>query len=411
MKKIISVIIVISMCLSIASTTVSAESIRLDGGELLKQNILSKKILDEELKLTNPSAQDKAIINIDYLQKCIEKNEKAYREYGGCYIDDEQNVHVLFTENVDKEVINNINETISSNIVYETSKYALNELVELQETITNYISKETTNPELEKLIEDIVGIGINQEDNIVFVGIKDCDENKIKLFKKEILDSTAIVFENVTEIEYVAGLNAGQGISIGTSLSTAGEYSIGYRCYMLLSTGYIAGFVTAAHGNTVGNKVYVSGEIIGSVIARSRINNGTVDAAFVQITDNEYVLANKTAYRETPLVAGSYIGSFSAGETVKKEGSKTEFTSGKIISANYTFNDTVVIRDCISATYNCGPGDSGGIVYQTVNSSNYVAGICMGKVTQTNTSTGEQTSFGVFVKAENIEDALNVIVY
>lgn len=257
-----------------------------------------------------------------------------------------------------------------------------------------------------------MGVGINQEENNVFVQIKNCNESKIEVFKKAISDSSAIVFENIIKIEYVYALNSGQGILIGPSLSSAGTYSIGFRCYRLLSTGgYIEGFVTAAHGNAVGENVYVSNKNIGTIAAWERTDNGTVDAAFVRITDDEYVSVHTTFSKNSSLVAGSYVGSFSSGEIVKKEGTSTGYTSGKIKSASYILNDTVTMRDCVSATYDCAGGDSGGIVYQTIDSLNYVAGICMARVTSTNTSTGEVTTFSVFVKAANIQQALNLALY
>ena len=411
-RKVISMAVAFTMFLSMFSITVCAETHELNGGELLKQQVLNNKIVQEKIELKEPSLQDDAVLDVEYLQRYVDDNEDVKKVYGGCYIDDNKKLHVLFTEDVDENEINNINKTISSDIVYETSRYTIYELNALQENVVNYISKETADLVLKELIEDIVGVGISQERNTVFVEIKNCNEKKIDIFKKMISNSSAITFENVVKVEYVYALNPGQGISIGSSTSNAGTYSIGFRCYRLLSTGgYIEGFVTAAHNNAVGENVYVSNKNIGTIAAWERTNNGTVDAAFVRITDDEYVSVHTTHNKNNVLVPGSYVGSFSSGETVKKEGSGTGYTSGKIKSASYTLNGTVTTRDCVSATYNCAPGDSGGIVYQTIDSLNYVAGICMASVTKTNTSTGEETKFSVFVKATNIRTALSLALY
>lgn len=414
MKKFISVIIIISMCLSVTSTTVLAESVGLDGGELLKQYATQNDSSDEVSTTTELTVLDQANINAEYIQNYIDSNEVAQRFYGGCYIDDDDKLHVLFTNDVENDVINNVNIMTNDSIVIEKCVYTFDELEILKETISDIMISELLDDNTAEIANDIVAVGLYQKQNKVFVKIKDCKKEKIELFKKLISDSNAVVFENSDGlVKCSTSLKSGWSIAISTSTGYWG-YSIAFRCKRLKSDGnYATGFMTAAHGNNAGDYVYNSSATkrIGYIMSWCYTNNGRVDAAFVYLTNTEeYEMSNTIRANGGTLVSGAYAATYTEGNTVYMAGGETGLTSGKITSssavANGTEEDPVTIRDCVIADYLSVEGDSGGLVYIKQNGNKYISGINMARCLERDEDVGSY-----FVKAKNVIDVFDLIVY
>ena len=398
MKKTVSTVVIFAMLLSMFSISVSAQTNGLSGGELLKQYVLSEKREQEEISLKEFSAQDEAIINAEYLQSYIESNEMAKKSYGGCYIDDNQKLHILFIENAEKNVIATVDSITQNTVIYEKCKYTIGELVAIKNHIENFMNTAVSDVEISSIANDIVAVGIREDKNVVFVGIKNCTNEKIEIFKKKICASEAIAFENTQEFEEHTDVKLGGLITTNAN----GKLSIGFRCKVLSSTGsYIKGFVTAAHGIAAGDDIYFVGTYLGYV--QTRVYGGYVDAAFVHVTNTGCEMSNTTLSGAKTLNNGSYVNSFATGATVYKEGYKTQETSGKITSTSETIRSTsgTVISDCVVANYDSDNGDSGGVVFMYSNSKYHVAGIHKGS-----SGTG-----AAFVKVKRIKDALEVILY
>lgn len=103
--------------------------------------------------------------------------------------------------------------------------------------------------------------------------------------------------------------------------------------------------------------------------------SGTIDAAFVQITNADYAPFRRVYYSNSKgsisdkyiLEAYTYLYDTFVGETLYKSGSTTYLTSGKVKSRSATakFTSGYTFKDMWSTTYNSAGGDSGGAVFET----------------------------------------------
>lgn len=133
--------------------------------------------------------EDTATIRVLQVQNYINSNPKAQKSYGGCYIDDDNVLHVLFTKKVKSATINDINELTKNSVTIELCEYTLTELYELKEQISDKIA------DCDKQL-DVSTVSVSEQQNRVAVRIKDCTDQKIELFKKEISDSEALTFSS-----------------------------------------------------------------------------------------------------------------------------------------------------------------------------------------------------------------------
>ncbi len=412
-RKIVSIIIIIFVLLSLFSINVSAETADISGGQLLKQYMIKNDIIDETTLSTKLTTLDEANINAEFLQNYIDSNKTAQQCYGGCYIDDDNKLHVLFTSETQDSIINAVNTITNNSVVIENCEYTLNELEMLKEKISDIMVSELRDNEVSEIADDIVAVGLYQKQNKIFVQIKNCTKEKIYLFRKRILDSDAIVFETSDGCKnHTTSLKSGWSIAVDTSTGTWG-YSIAFRCKYLKPDGnYALGFMTAAHGNSAGDIVYNSSKTkqIGYIMAWCYTNNGRIDAAFVCITNEEYNMTNDIRSNGGSLVSGAYANTYTEGNTVYMAGGESSLVSGKIISSSAvvegTQDDPVTIRDCVEASYLSVDGDSGGLVYIKQSGNKYVAGINIAgcSINGVNTS-----SF--FVKVKNIKERFNIVLY
>ncbi len=404
-NKILGMVIVIAVFLSAFSINASAtEAANLSGGQILKQYILQNSTILQTSEKKELSLEEESSIKAMYISSYIQNNDNVAEKYGGCYIDSNGELHILFVSGTESSIINKVKTMAENDVVNDICEYSLEELNSLKEYISNLISNETTNLDLANIKKDIVGVGIYEQYNKVFVEIRDCDSKKVELFKNLISSSEAIVFEDAENYEKQATyLKPGSEIAIGTS--SGNKYSIGFRCKRLTASGsYNYGFVTSAHGNSRGQNVYVSNTYIGFISVRSLENNGTADGAFVYVVDDNYEPSNTVAQNGKVLTAGAYVNSFVTGKTVYKAGKSTNLTSGKITSTSYNCTiDGITTKDCVQAAYKSDSGDSGGVVYMTVDGSNFAAGIHMAGATNADSA--------VFVKAANLKSALDIILY
>jgi len=408
-KKVISGILIISILATcMMSNVFAANSETVEGGTILRELYESKK----EVEAVNavPTAkqikEDEAATRSLYLDDVMAVNSEYSKYYGGSYLDDGELVVLLTdTSTPMKSFVKN---TIESTPRFEKCDVSLQELKAIKEVILNYWENyvEGTNKELNEMVDSIVSVGTYVDQNKVYVHIVDCDEDKIRLFKENVICSENVFTANCDKV-YDSSVQLKAGAAI--SSSGGGTRSIGFRGKRLKSNGsYEKGFVTAAHKLNINESILYAGTTIGYVSALKFTNNGKTDAAFVCLSRTDYECINKMQI--SGLTYSSYTRNVTTGMTVSKEGQTTGWTSGVIRSTDEeiaTRNNGVktTIKDLYLANYTSDLGDSGGIVYKTTSIGYLVVGIHKA----TGMENGEYMSY--IVKVKNILDELNITMY
>jgi len=130
-----------------------------------------------------------------YVQDYVENNKAARKRYGGCYIDDSGELHVLFTKKAKSRIKNKIKELTAERVIIETCDYTLDELTKIQDYVGDFMSNEKLDAKTAIIADDIREVGVYEQYNRVVVGIKDRTDEKIELFKELISNSDALEFE------------------------------------------------------------------------------------------------------------------------------------------------------------------------------------------------------------------------
>lgn len=315
----------------------------------------------------------------------------------------------------EQEMVDYCGEVIGKEGVnYRQCSISIKKLEELKEYICDFHSEnvgiECEDDKLELLLDSIVAVGIYTDKNKVFVQIVDCNKEKVSTFKKYIIDSEYIIFEDsdnyIDNSDYF--LEPGEQIKMYAE-GAYREWSIGFRCKKLNSSGnYIYGFITAGHGTKKYGAVYSSsGDYIGYVYTRCYDNYGTTDAAFVYVTNSKYGCTRMVyGYGYSQYISANYISKYVTGATIYMAGCMSGLTSGTIESTSTYMSakvDGVYYKtyDVVKANYIGQGGDSGGLVFSIENGSKYVAGI----------HKGSSGNYSYFVKAKNIKEDLGIVLY
>lgn len=302
--------------------------------------------------------------------------------YGGCYIDDNNDI-VVMTDNKKK-----IKEEGISADCFVKCDYSYDELQntynELNKMLDEYSvlcqNKKLTNKE-RNVFNNISGFFVSIKDNSVIVSLLDIkDEKSLELIKKYVTKPDTLRFEQGERVEQNATtLKLGRYVYVypgkGRNVTAV---SIGIKAFYINSKGEkVHGFITAGHGTKeVGDFVYASANVsqkeIGKVVKRKW--SGTVDAAFVKVTNNNYSVS-RTVYYSNAKGSKSggatinknvytYLYDGAIGETVYKAGGTTYLTKGKLVSDSATENyGGVIVKNMYKSSYKSGKGDSGGVVY------------------------------------------------
>ena len=127
--------------------------------------------------------------------------------------------------------------------------------------------------------------------------------------------------------------------------------------------------VVSGHQFTIGEIAFLGGSIIG--ICTKQMNSGSVDAAYIEITDDSFGSPINTMCNTTSSILSTRLGFPGAGTFVNKRGQKTGRIGGTITSTNATFsNGIVLVQNLTLADYESENGDSGSPVYTLVRSTN-----------------------------------------
>lgn len=126
------------------------------------------------------------------------QEEKTPDYFGGTYCDSQDNLIVLI-KGMDKEAIKDVCQRIGKhdNLKFKECSYSLQELRDLKEKISDiYISDENKRKSLQWL-----SVGISIEKNRIVVFFEDVSSYAIKKFKKEVIDSPMVIFEEMHEVK------------------------------------------------------------------------------------------------------------------------------------------------------------------------------------------------------------------
>lgn len=236
---------------------------------------------------------------------------------------------------MDKEGIKDVYQRIGKhdNLKFKECSYSLQELRDLKEKISDiYFSDENKRKNLQW-----VSVGISIEKNRIVVFLEDVSSYAIKKFKKEVIDSPMVIFEEMHEVKDLSYIivdsidndnlltrsTAKTNIHLGSAITLSGaEYSatgsVGFRAMK----GNEHGFITAAHVVPInGLTVYSNSKACGTSVATTR--GPKAEAAFIKVNYNNFYPTNVAQWTKTATVAG-------------------------IISYNNLVNRNVVLEGCIT---------------------------------------------------------------
>lgn len=356
---------------------------------------------------------------LNYFQDSIVKSRVAYdtnnielsypEYYGGSYLNDDGKLVILLKNNdisiqrTLKSVSNN------NNLIFESANYSYAELTQYILDILKYQESKLSTQNSVKtydIAEDIIDCTLDDKNNKIIVGIRNLNDNKIKLFKKNVIDSDAIEFTNklyknsyvsnknsllinpITETN-ISTLSTNYGVRPGMSIiaSNTSIYSVGFPVRRGDPVnGYQYGFLTAGHFMEEGYSIITTnyGEVVGTV--ESVAFGGKYDVSFVELNDG-YTCSNNIYQTPYSLVTSNLdIDHPVVGKVVYKYGCKG-YTSGTILSTNYAFQGIVSHYGLVKSSYASQEGDSGGLIASSSPDSPYTKiqeGIHAGNVLDNN---------------------------
>lgn len=330
---------------------------------------------------------------------------KNMTNYAGMFIDDSNNLHLLFTEDSDtiksaeitaKQISGVLKSEDGSKkqcLLIQGKKYSYEELTDVMDCLTE---NAYTN-------ESVRNITLDVKNNKIDVGVSEsCDKEDVVEYLNKIIDScnTTVapdilsihIEDDSEEIQLFAGVSVNGNSRINKKTSTTVTYAtvgVGYYRY---STGQ-RGFITCGHGFSNGDAIYSGNTKIGTI--KRRVFNGTCDASFVLFDSEDSYVSNTTLYEElswdVPIV----------GNTVIQRGSYSGNVSGKVTSNNFSYNGNGYNwTNLIKTNGVMKSGDSGG-------------GMKCGLMDGGRTSKivgflhGGTSSYSVYVKGSVVSNALN----
>lgn len=414
MKKLIAILLVLFVLLSSASAT----SIQVQTEEEYIRKEFEANLQYTAL-LNSFSSVDGTISYPDY--------------YGGAYLNADGNLVVNVTELTDDIELAVKTATGNRNILIDTVDYSYSYLLGLQTQLIDYIQ----NNQHSEIVDKIVSTAVLSNGNNMKIGVTDQNSTTISTIFSEIfgvsnasnrsrsvdlplffvVEERSELFSSTTKSSEAQPANASSfyaGNKISTSSNT--DLSVGFPAYgYSQSKGkFVPGFVTAAHGCSLGDTIYdTDGTIIGTVLLHRLA--GSVDAAFVEIVNSNYSLPTVIeAYltgNSTPFYWGApltYSVTVAEGSTIYRDGYMTGCVAGEVysVAASETYeiseNEYVTISDLIQTDSPTSYyGDSGGIAFiLDANDVAYKVGITEG---------GNVLEGDYYVKCSNITNHLGLV--
>ena len=270
--------------------------------------------------------------------------------YGGCYIEDDI-LHI----NLTKPTLQDTLFCINKKAVIESVNYSSKELKIIQQKIATLLKE-----------VQCATIEINDFNNNIIVSLQKKDEHYIKAIKRMYHDTDLIQF-NTLENQIVFSDQS----SI-TPMASSSLYVYAGARINDVSVGFCtssSGFYTCGHGLSIGSRIYLNNSTLIGTVTRRQLS-GKTDAAYVEITNSNYVSIQKWITGETYTAGLMYNRSYVPGRPVTMVGSTSGKETGTIVSSSVTVTSTppeggnsVTLTDMVKANYSCKPGDSGGGVF------------------------------------------------
>lgn len=322
--------------------------------------------------------------------------------YAGAYINSEGELVVLVIDAKNSKCDEFKEIATNEALIFEEATYSYDHLQSLMNEYNKFANnaKFLNNDKLYDLHESIICVAIHDDMNCIIMEIDEINNENIALYKKYVSDSPAIKFIEGDPLEPATSIRPGSEIKVGSSY-----YSMGFRCTRdLPGGGTETGFVTAAHGNDVGDMVKVGATTVGQVT--KSVLSGSTDAAFVRIDNSNYTGSN-WIYPTGKTLYGSGYFYPAVGSTIYKSGQTTGYGVGTVSSliASSTYPADyggMTITSLIKATPLVDNGDSGGILFGgSTGSTVYTAGIISVK----------GSNYSLYTKVSNIMADLDVDGY
>ena len=361
----------------------------------------SEKKIAEQVKVfqKEDALQRDAKDAYDELMDVVEERAAVEKNYAGAYIDDDNQLVVNLTTSSEKVQDIVQEKTESQEVKFEEKDCTYDELIDAYEKIKASIDGT-------KYFDVDKGLYLDLVNNQVTVEMSDL--SYAQDFREDICDAECIdmkkaMGEAETQKTY---LKPGGYID-----NSSGSYSIGWRGWRINNAGnYTEGFVTAAHGNKVGEIASTSGgHTFGKFVKRRY--GGDLDAAFVQNTSKSFGVTNTIKFSGSSLAGGYYMRNtyLHIGDSVYKVGMTTKLTQGKILSltASGKSSDGNSYSDYVKADYYALGGDSGGLVYMDLNGQYRIAGNHV--LGYDSNKPGNSSAW--FVKADNIINKMEIYPY
>lgn len=446
-------LLVIALVASISLTTFSCDGDTLDISALSNESQLTPfsvagNIIKGDFFGEGDAAfqQEANEVLAELLRKITTDDEKhryvkKYPDfYGGAYITDQGRlvvfIHGDFEEGV-QQVKNYVNDRGITD--YVSCMYSFQELTDIMNNMNDRF--ETLPKEIK---QNIVMYYIKDDQNKVIVSLRNNTLGIISDFQKKVVCHPAIEYINGNN--YVANHTRNQQKqgwfnldSLLVHVKPGGGFFIfknsivynaswAFRARMINNSS-VKGMVTASHVLRMNDSVYIRGNYAGH-------NNGDVynyeaDAAFVRVgyadstynssygpiifhlpgplysLDNELYQWGDTVPDELLSTETSVPG---VGTVINKRGAITYRTTGVVLSTNYSGyiynanNDSIYVSNRMSASMTSNQGDSGGIIYTYISSTNtrYTVGVLSGN---------KGTSLTVFTKADVALNSLGLERY
>ena len=325
--------------------------------------------------------------------------------YGGAYINDSGKLVIYVVESkiedssdIDSTIedisnfspADNVLDSTTADYVLEPCEYSYTDLNNIMDLLNNY----KINNQGSEIANNFKKFGLYDSENRVIVYLEEFNEEKIKEFKENVCDSDAIVFaQGFGAIETQSSWSPGQP---ARNASDQGALTLGYRAKF----GSTIGIVTAAHAVKMGEELIWNGDRFAKATIRNL--GGSCDAVFCKMINSHD--ATNTLYG-TGNTLSTTISEPGVGTTINKIGFTSGHTSGRVVATDVSADtDTgVFLTNLTEATYDSEGGDSGGIVYSYIGSTNtrLTLGIHLGRY-------GNNT---IYSKANEINDALNISRY
>ena len=305
--------------------------------------------------------------------------------YAGAYMNANHELVVMITDNAaaSKSAVRSLSQ--SSEMNFRTAEHSYADLVRCMDEITRGWSSGS---------EDFTPIQyayIDDFGNRVVVGVKELSDEYLELLRARLEYFDTMVFTECSDMDGAITTES-TTVNCNTMIAPYAETSMpsGMTTFEVMSFGLKAkrgnatGFITAAHAISVGEYAFYqvntsTFERIGEcTVSVSKYVNGKVDAAFVEITNANYIPSGSfTGQNGSTRATSTTTQIVPQGGQVYMCGTMNQEEGGTVASTSYSQHTgaTIFTSDLCLANYKSDPGDSGGLVYKLNGNTAFPVGI------------------------------------